>query len=279
MYRSRALEFPGIGDAMVPCVDMANHAAGTNTKALYETDSAGNAVLLLRDGVSVAKGEEVTITYGDGKGACEMLFSYGFIEASMQDARELFLPLAMPEDDPLAAPKNHVSTAAPGVKFYRDEGRLTWHSEYVYLMSVNQEDGLEFAFAKHTDGEEELVMLWRDVPVPDTAGFLAGLKDEAMYDIFQLRAVALLIQRVEEQLAELGQVDIDIAYGESTEIRKRCWQLAMRLRELEGAFLKEALAVLEKERDDLLEGSEVVKQYLGGQGGQAEADDETEDFT
>jgi hypothetical protein len=62
MYRSRALEFPGVGDAMVPCVDMANHASGDATAALYETDESGNGVLLLRDGKEIPQGGEVTIT-------------------------------------------------------------------------------------------------------------------------------------------------------------------------------------------------------------------------
>jgi hypothetical protein len=62
MYRSRALEFPGIGDSMVPCIDMANHAADAATAALYETDEQGNGILLLRDGFNVKQGEEVTIT-------------------------------------------------------------------------------------------------------------------------------------------------------------------------------------------------------------------------
>lgn len=63
MYRSRALEFPGIGDCMVPCVDMANHASGEGTIALYETDGQGNAVLLLRDDKRLEVGDEITITY------------------------------------------------------------------------------------------------------------------------------------------------------------------------------------------------------------------------
>jgi hypothetical protein len=62
MYRSRALEFPGIGDAMVPCVDMANHASGDQTAALYEKDVHGNALLYVRQGRNLETGEEVTIT-------------------------------------------------------------------------------------------------------------------------------------------------------------------------------------------------------------------------
>lgn len=63
MYRSRALDLPGTGHAMVPCVDMANHASGDATVALYETDEEGNAVLQLRWGKTLRPGDEVTITY------------------------------------------------------------------------------------------------------------------------------------------------------------------------------------------------------------------------
>jgi hypothetical protein len=62
MYRSRALEFPGVGDSMVPCVDMANHASGENTAALYEADGDGNGLLLLRNQKMIEEGGEVTIT-------------------------------------------------------------------------------------------------------------------------------------------------------------------------------------------------------------------------
>lgn len=62
MYRSRALDLPGTGESMVPCVDMANHASGDETVALYETDEDGNALLLLREGKSLKAGDEVTIT-------------------------------------------------------------------------------------------------------------------------------------------------------------------------------------------------------------------------
>ena len=72
IYRSRALDLPGTGHAMVPCIDMANHASGDNTSALYETDSDGNAILVLREGKVLATNDEVTITYGDEKGACEV---------------------------------------------------------------------------------------------------------------------------------------------------------------------------------------------------------------
>ena len=77
IYRSRALDLPGTGHSMVPCIDMANHASGDSTSALYETDSDGNAILVLRENNVLAPNDEVTITYGDEKGACEVGTSLG----------------------------------------------------------------------------------------------------------------------------------------------------------------------------------------------------------
>jgi hypothetical protein len=62
LYRSRALDLPGTGHAMVPCVDMANHASGDDTVALYETDEQGNALLQLRATKKLLNGDEITIT-------------------------------------------------------------------------------------------------------------------------------------------------------------------------------------------------------------------------
>lgn len=62
-YRSRMLDIPGSGLAMVPCIDMANHASGDGVKALYEADSNGDAILQLRWGKTLQPGDEVTISW------------------------------------------------------------------------------------------------------------------------------------------------------------------------------------------------------------------------
>ena len=63
MYRSRALEFPGIGDCMVPCVDMANHASGEMTRALYEANDNGDGLLLPYKEHELKAGDEINITF------------------------------------------------------------------------------------------------------------------------------------------------------------------------------------------------------------------------
>lgn len=172
-YRSRALEFPGIGDATVPIVDMANHASGDATAALYECDANGDAVLLLRDGKSLEPGDEITITYGDQKGACEMLFSYGFIEDSMEDARELFLDLEIPDDDPLAKAKQHISKSAPGFKIFRQaDESIGWTGDFIWLIVVNEEDGLDFRVLQDHNGNKELKAFWKDEELSENEGEL-----------------------------------------------------------------------------------------------------------
>lgn len=62
-YRSRMLDLPGSGLAMVPCIDMANHTSGDGVKALYEADSNGDAILQLRWDKTLQPGDEVTISW------------------------------------------------------------------------------------------------------------------------------------------------------------------------------------------------------------------------
>lgn len=61
-YRSRMVDLPGSGHAMVPCIDMANHISEPEVQALYDADSEGNAILQLRWGKSMHPGDEVTIS-------------------------------------------------------------------------------------------------------------------------------------------------------------------------------------------------------------------------
>ena len=257
MYRSRALEFPGMGDVMVPCIDMANHAADDATSALYEVNNRGEALLLLRDGYNVSRGDEVTITYGDKKGACEMIFSYGFLDDSRKTAKELFLDLHALEDDPLGQAKAHVSSAAPGVRIFDQGEGAGWDSDFVWLLCVNAEDGLSFRVLQTVDGEGELKAAWKDEDLEDTSKLRELLEADSMWDVFQLRAVSLIRARVENQIRRLDQGQ-DL---QTTSVRERPLILAMGLRALELELLNKAYATLESEVMTLAE-TDTVKEYL-----------------
>ncbi|KAI8943104.1 hypothetical protein NX059_001134 [Plenodomus lindquistii] len=272
MYRSRALEFPGAGDCMMPCVDMANHASGSATAALYETDSNGNGLLLLREGKRILPGGEITITYGDEKGACENIFSYGFLEDVVQSARVMFLDLDIPDDDPLRPAKMYVSTAAPGFRIFDKDDTVDWESDYIWLVVINEEDGLDFKVRQTTDGKREIQAFWKEKEL-DTLKLRGYLEEDPAWDIFQLRATVLLQNRVEMQIDTLQQIQ---NVKREPAIRDVPWELAARLRSLELEMLERAVAVLEAQKTELIQ-SDTVQQYLGLAAG--EGDDNEVDFS
>ena len=241
MYRSRALDLPGTGHAMVPCIDMANHASGDDTVAIYETDEDGKAVLLFREDRTFAAGEEITITYGDSKGACEMLFSYGFIEGNMKIAKELFLDLEIPDDDPLKLAKMAINTAAPGFRLYLHNDVIHWEGCFVWLLCVNEEDGLIFRILQTNDGKRDLKVGWKDRELTDLSELETILKKEALCDVFELRAIATLLTRLEDQLLALNDSN-DTLRRPAIEAEKTTTESsnAWRLRTLEEELMSQA---------------------------------------
>lgn len=238
LYRSRALDLPGPGHAMVPCIDMANHTSGIGTIALYETSEDGRAMLQLRPGKELAVDEEVTITYGDEKGACEMVFSYGFLEPDMSSATAIFLDLQIPEDDPLRMAKKTANKEAPGVRLFVDSnGRLGWEGKYIWWACVNEEDGLDFSLIQENNGEQRLEVLWKDQCI-DPSQLSKTLEEDLKWDIFRLRAVVLLQDRISLQAnnLEASEESFMESQGQSG-IRDVVRTLIERLRVLEGVLL------------------------------------------
>lgn len=248
LYRSRALDLPGAGHAMVPCIDMANHASGVETIALYETGQDGQAILQTRPDKKLANGEEVTITYGDEKGACEMIFSYGFLEPAMSSANMIFLDLDIPGDDPLRMAKKTANTEAPGVRLFVDsDGNLKWEGDYIWWACINEEDGLDFRVAQETDGNRQLEVLWKDLQI-DPSQLSKALEDDLMWDVFRLRALVMLQERVSIQLSHLeASAEEYLEYQGQPGVRDAVWALIGRLRALEGRQLSMFHRVLEEQ--------------------------------
>jgi hypothetical protein len=247
-YRSRALELPGgVGDSMVPILDMANHASDNRSNARFEVDDDQNVLLVVRDEKSIAAGDEITIMYGVG-GAAEMIFSYGFLEEGVSSAREMFLSLSIPEDDPLRLAKIRFAQEAPGVRiFVDDSGQTKWDSSYVWWACVNEEDGLAFQVAYTNDGEKELQVSWKDNELRATE--LKGvLLTHELRDIFVLRATVLIQQRILEQGTLLASTDdsfLDAKDCPGTE--QAMWRLVSRLRDLELELVTQSYEQLEEE--------------------------------
>jgi hypothetical protein len=245
MYRSRALDYPQIGHCMVPCVDLANHVAHEGTIAIYEKDAAGNAVLVLRDGKTLQEGDEVTISYGDEKGACEMLFSYGFLDQGMETAETLFLSLAFPEDDTMRAAKLEMADCAPGFKLIdAGDGEVDWKGEFVWLICVGEDDGLRFDVARTVDGNEEVQAFFKEHELTGGAAELYRLLGQSeLFDVYRLRAVMILQQRVFDQMQVLfaSQEDVEaVPHGDGTGVRQQAYDQAMQLRRLEFELMERA---------------------------------------
>jgi hypothetical protein len=222
---------------------MANHASGDETVAVYETKTNEHrkAVLQLREGKRPRPGEEITITYGDEKGASEMIFSYGFVESGVTNARQLFLDLDIPTDDPLRMAKKAVCTEAPGVRLYtKEDGEIGWESKYVWWSCVNEEDGLDFRVLRAGNGGQELQVLWNGTEL-EPRSMSDALAKEPMRDIFQLRAVVLLQERIGRQASELEDTEEQFEQaGHLPGVRETTWDTVRRLRGLERELLTTA---------------------------------------
>ncbi|KAK2764440.1 hypothetical protein FQN54_009134 [Arachnomyces sp. PD_36] len=293
VYRSRALDLPGTGHAMVPCVDMANHASGDPTMALYDTDPQGNAALSLRDGKekSLAVGGEITITYGDEKGAAEMIFSYGFLESDIEDARQLFLDLDIPNDDPLKPAKKMFCDDAPGLRLFTKPGSNAtgWESDFVWWSCVNEEDGLDFSVVQSNDGKKELLVTWKGEEIKSSERLKGLLSTDPLWDLFQLRAVVLVQGRIDSQYSEMREVD-EYVHHERTRSRndesdsghrEEVLDAVVRLRKLEADLLQRGIADLEQKKSELLN-SECVSAFLTAQSTDTNAGSATaiaEDFS
>lgn len=277
IYRSRAMDLPRTGLALVPVIDMANHASGATTNAHYDTDGHGNAVLLTYGAHAPKAGKEILITYGDDKGACEMLFSYGFIDPNLATARTMFLDIAIPADDPLRHAKTAAFDVPPGFRLFvapakgagegQGEGgeEVAWYGPAVWLLCVNEEDGLSIRVAQLNDGGTELQKFWKGRELSDILGLERALERERMLDVFRLRAYVSMNARVQEQLSRLEETDARLfggaEAGGDTDAREEVKAVVGRLSHLEGALLRMALGQWEGMVAHLLD-SRVVRKYL-----------------
>ncbi|KIW39820.1 hypothetical protein, variant 2 [Exophiala oligosperma] len=253
MYRSRALDLPrGASVGMVPVVDMANHASIDHYNARFEVDEGtGSVLLVVQDEKSIEAGEEVTIMYGAG-GACEMIFSYGFLEERADSAREMFLSLSIPADDPLRLAKIRFAQqeAAPGVRIYVDgDDKVRWDSTFVWWACVNQEDGLDFRVEQTVDGDMDLKATWKNGDLAAHELRAALLDDDRLRDVFVLRATVMVQQRVEEQGMRLAasEEEYDQVLANDDQIRPWVYKTIGRLRKLELDLLTRAFQTLEQE--------------------------------
>lgn len=204
-----------------------------------------------------------------------MLFSYGFLDEHMDTAETLFLSLNIPDDDASRTAKLKIANCAPGFKLIdvsssssSDEdsatpppeaersasssGSIDWTGDFIYLLCLTHDDGLQFELAQRTDDvEPELCATFNDNELPDGAASLRRLLAQSdQWDVYRLRAIVILQQRVFEQMQVLySSQDAmeDVPHGEATDVRDSVYEQAMKLRQLEFELLERAYEDFEKQ--------------------------------
>jgi hypothetical protein len=230
---------------MVPCIDMVNHASDPNS--YYEQTSSSYATLLLRPNIKLDAGSEITISYGSSKTDAEMLFSYGFIDTE-STMKALTLPIEPFPDDPLGKAKVVAFGEPPTVKLSDDEDGCHWESPFLHFMCLNEEDGLDFKVLQETDGSRsQLRVFWQGDDVTEsTKTFESLTKDHDLQDIFRLRVVALLQDRIRQQLERLYESEATIApFSETLLVDSDRRRNATRLRNGEITILEKAFSSIE----------------------------------
>ncbi|KAH8893416.1 SET domain-containing protein [Thozetella sp. PMI_491] len=283
LYRSRVLELPRFGDAMVPCIDMVNHSG--RPRAYYEVNEKDEVALLLQPSVKLSAGDEVTISYGQGKSPAEMLFSYGFLETESPTATAVF-PLEPFSDDPLARAKLVAFSKPPQVSVSWNGDRLSWTSSFAYLMCVNEEDGLDFKVLQDNDGSRQLRVFWQEEDVTDRAGDFENVIQERDFRVLLRLRVVTAVQECllahVESMQVSAQLNADPVSG--ARVRDASAQAAARLRAAETAVLQKVAQEMEDEKSYLMADGGVMG-YLGLMEDsqtdlvEGEASNEDEDFS
>ena len=84
----------------------------------------------------------------------------------MISSKELFLDLDIPNDDPLKPAKKAISEVAPGFRLCIQNESISWEGSFVWLICVNEEDGLEFKLLQDKCGETGLQASWKELEIP-----------------------------------------------------------------------------------------------------------------
>lgn len=205
--------------------------------------------------------------YGDEKGASEMIFSYGFLEGSVQDARQLFLPIDIPDNDPLKQAKKRIAAkkTAPGLRLASENGKTVWESDFIFWACVNEEDGLSIEMMQPVEGPVDLKAVWKgetEIGHVDPGTSLNSnvkelrtiLSRDPLWDLFQLRAAVLVQQCLQSRLEMLGG-EMELAFesvahdvdGSQTGVRSAVYEMIRKLRLGETALLQRGLGDLANE--------------------------------
>ncbi|TAQ84687.1 hypothetical protein B7494_g6989 [Chlorociboria aeruginascens] len=237
------------------------------SNAYYEEIPNDGIALLLRPGMELDRGTELTISYGASKSEAEMLFNYGFIDAeNMTNA--IVLTVEPFSDDPLGKAKIAAFSGPLVIRISKEDDEIKWESPFLYLMCLNEEDGLEFKILQQNDGSHSLRLFWQGCDVSETSStFDTLISGHELEDVFKLRTVVLLQDRIRQQLERLYETqeivrDLQIL----PTINADHGNLVLMLRKAEVGILEAAFEAIDYQKTHLME-SDIVLHYLASNAG------------
>lgn len=190
-----------------------------------------------------------------------MVFSYGFLESDRVEESQVLLDMHVPKDDPLEFAKNLLCKQTPGIRLSivsdaESSSRVSWDSPLVWLACMNEEDGLQIQMSQTHDGSAEIETTWKEETLTSPLHIQDLLAADPSWDIFQLRAVVLLLEKLETQLSRSREMS-DIVGNMPEEMlhtifRPEIFSLISRLRKLEGTLLEKAVIDLERQVSKLI---------------------------
>ncbi|KAK9368692.1 hypothetical protein V1509DRAFT_622493 [Lipomyces kononenkoae] len=283
LVSSRVMELP-IWDepklGIVPIIDFANHTNSSDVNARYEITE--DAVKLVSLPGRIASGDEVLISYGPNKGSSEILFTYGFLIDSEKASCEC-VKMRVRDGGILQL----VYGQPPVAQFEVRDGEVTWECEFLWLLCVTEEDGVEVSVAQQIAGPPDVDMSIHGQTLSGVRGQLAveAIKeaygnDEKMRDVLELRRVLILEKWLSGWMEDLARVEVregveadeHITEAESAEEKDPVDGIIETLRQREERVYLLVLEELEKRKDELAQ-SDAVLAYLAAQTDDGEAEE------
>lgn len=176
-----------------------------------------------------------------------MIFSYGFLEEDRTEAKQLLLDLDIPDDDPLKVPKKVYCDETPAIQIDAPTSAGTrWDSPLVWWACVNEEDGLDFKLEQTTDGKKELRATWKEEYLDKPRDLRFRLATDPLWDVIHLRAVVLILERLESQLLALRATEKAVSEIQREEeedmlqatFRPGVFHVVSQLQDIEGELLE-----------------------------------------
>lgn len=192
-----------------------------------------------------------------------MIFSYGFLEEGRADAKQIFLEFDIPDDDPLKSAKKAFGKPLAGIRVFgpaefADGNPTRWESPLAWWACVNEEDGLDFNVLQLNDGTKELKATWKGESIEDFDRLKDILQADPLRDVFQLRVVVTVLERLEAQLTSHQQMErivSDVSGDEATLyaiFRPDIFSAISRLRDMETRLLESCIEDLTMKVGDIM---------------------------